>query len=488
MLIIPLHRPLTRASFPFVTALLILVNVLVYAGWQTRDQRVLENAAQYYEQVGLANYEGPAYEGWLAERGQALPDLDADTRRMPPTYQLLSAIQNDAEFLAELQADEVIQPGQEQYADWKPLRTEFDRRWQSTFTERYMMHFSQLQPTRWFTAMFLHGDAGHLFGNMIFLAILGLLVEGALGGGRFLLLYLLAGLGGQLVSLAWRWGETGGGLGASGAIAGLMGAYCVLWGMRKVRVFYWLFVVFDYVRVPALLLLPFWLGWEVLNLTMNHGSNVAFDVHAGGIVAGALLGLAAVRLGWRREAFMQDEPVHDDGSAVFHQAMLHLGKLEIGPARALLQPLIEHPTPPLPRLLAWYRCCRYQPGRPELAEAAKRVLRHRAASAIERQQMREILADYLGLGSPLPMAEDELLSIAKRWLDIGALEDGEALLQALHDEDARSPELADAWLRLMREAMQGNDHGRAARAAQALSLRFPGSAQAKKAEFLLQAG
>lgn len=488
MLIVPLHRPLTRANFPFVTALLILANVLVYFGWQTGDERKLQDAAEYYEQAGIANYEGPAYERWLAARGHALPDLDAESGAMPPIVRLISAIQSDPEFLAELRADKVIRPDATEYAAWKPLREEFDRRWQSTFTDRYMMHFSEWQPTRWFTAMFLHADAGHLLGNMIFLAILGLLVEGALGGGRYLLLYLLGGLGGQLVSLAWRWGETGGGLGASGAIAGLMGAYCVLWGMRKVRVFYWFFVVFDYVRVPALVLLPFWLGWEVLNLTMNQGANIAFDVHAGGILSGAMLALVAVHLGWRRESFMEDEPAHDNGDAAFHQAMLHLGKLDIGPARELLKPLVERPAPPLPRLLAWYRCCRYQPGRPELADATARVLRHRDTSAVERQQMRESLADFFGLASRLPMPETELLAVAQRWLALGAIEDAEPLLQSVHDEDGRSPELADAWLQLMRESLQRRDMPRAGRAAQALSLRFPGSPQAKKAEFLLQAG
>ncbi|MFT3807234.1 rhomboid family intramembrane serine protease [Arenimonas sp.] len=488
MLIVPLHRPLTRANFPFITALLILVNVLVYFGWQTRDARVLEGAAQYYEQAGIARYEAPAYERWLAERGQALPDLDEESGAMPPIHQLISAIQNDQEFLAELRADRVITPEQGEFAVWRPLREEFDRRWNSTFTERHMMLFSEWSPVRAFTAMFLHGDAGHLFGNMVFLAFLGLLVEGALGGGRFLLLYLLGGLGGQLVSLAWRWGETGGGLGASGAIAGLMGAYCVLWGMRKVRVFYWFFVVFDYVRVPALALLPLWLGWEVLNLTLTQDSRVAFDVHAGGIVSGALLGLAAVRLGWRREAFLQDEPVRDDGEADFHRAMLHLGKLETGPARELLRPLIKRAAPPLPRLLAWYRCCRYQPGRPELADAAARVLRHRDGGASERQQMRETLGDWLGLESRLPIPESELLDLARRWLDIGALDDAESLLQTLHDEDSASPALADAWLQLVRDALQGKDRARAERAAQNLSLRFPGSAQTGKAEFLRQAG
>ena len=75
MLIVPLHRPLTRANFPFVTALLILVNVLVFFGWQAKDDRVLEDAARYYADAGIARYEAPAYERWLAERGQALPDF-----------------------------------------------------------------------------------------------------------------------------------------------------------------------------------------------------------------------------------------------------------------------------------------------------------------------------------------------------------------------------------------------------------------------------
>src|SRR5690606_22699464 len=136
------------------------------------------------------------------------------------------------------------------------------------------------------------------------LALIGLLVEGALGHGLFLAVYLLGGMGSALLSLLWRMGETGGALGASGAIAALMGAYCVLWGRRKVRFFWWFFVVFDYVKAPALVLLPVWLGWEVLNMAFNSQANIGFDAHAGGIVCGALLALGVRRLGWERREFL----------------------------------------------------------------------------------------------------------------------------------------------------------------------------------------
>nr|WP_237653481.1 rhomboid family intramembrane serine protease [Xanthomonas translucens] len=176
------------------------------------------------------------------------------------------------------------------------------------------------------SSAFLHADGLHLFGNMLFLVVLGTLLEGAIGRWRFLLVYLLGAFGASAFSLAWRWGEAGGGLGASGAIAGLMGAFCVVWGRRPVRFFYWFVVVFDYVRGPAIALLPLWLGWELYNLLVNGDAGIGFDAHAGGLVIGALLGAALVAMRQTREAFMRDEAVAaaDDR---WERAQRHLGRL-----------------------------------------------------------------------------------------------------------------------------------------------------------------
>jgi hypothetical protein len=338
-----------------------------------------------------------------------------------------------------------------------------------------------------FAAMFLHGGAEHLIGNMVFLALLGMLVEGALGGGLFLALYLLGGMGGQLFSLAWRWGEFGGALGASGAIAALMGAYCILWGKRRVRIFYWFFVVFDYIKVPALWLLPFWLGWQVLNLLFNDGAHIGFDAHAGGIASGALLALLAVKLGWRKMDFLDDEIRSEEIGNAFERAQAHLGKLEIAQAKALLSPLMQPDAPPLPLLLAWYRCCHYEKGQPELPTAVRRVLNFPGTGSTERGEIRKVLDDYLATTTAPPLRDDELLPLARRWLQSGALADGEHLLKILSARSLTSPGLADAWLQLANAYRDENDKAHADRTYAYILQTFAGSMAAQKAQFLLDA-
>ena len=151
-------------------------------------------------------------------------------REVPPEFKL-RLLQADAEFLAQLHADKVIEPARTDYASWHERRAEFDQLWDAGFTNRYEMRFSEIAPLRMFSAMFLHGSAGHLIGNMIFLALLGLLVEAALGPWLFLALYLAGGIGAQLVSLAWRWGEHGNALNDARAAvvrAEAFGSQCIV--------------------------------------------------------------------------------------------------------------------------------------------------------------------------------------------------------------------------------------------------------------------
>lgn len=490
MLILPLHRRLNAANFPYVTLFLILVNALVYFGWQQRsDDQSIGDALAYYQRVDLGRVEMPAYQAWLKERGRPLPAVPADmAAELPPALIAAHIIHEDAEFLAALRADKVITPDQGGYASWRPLRTEFDALLDSGFTQKHLMRFDSVDPTRMFSAMFLHGDAGHLIGNMIFLAVLGLLVEGALGAGLFLALYLLGGMGGQLASLAWHWGETGGGLGASGAIAALMGAFCVVWGMRKVRFFYWFFIFFDYVRAPALLLLPVWLGWELFSLISASGSNISFEAHAAGIAGGALLGWGVVTLGWEKRSFMDEEPsdTRVEARHDFSRAQALLGKLEIPAAKALLAPMLQLASPSLPVLMAWYRCCRYEPGRPNLADALRRVLAYRPANATERADAQALFNDYLDLpGASAPLPAASCIPVAQGWIEIGLLADAERLLRTLDPRAQGVEGLPETWLQLVRQNMQRNQFAAAAAARDYLAAHFPDAPATGKARFLL---
>jgi membrane associated rhomboid family serine protease len=148
-----------------------------------------------------------------------------------------------------------------------------------------------------FTSMFMHGGWGHLGGNMLFLWIFGNNVEDALGKLRYLLFYVLGGLAATALQTAVTIqftgpvGESVPTVGASGAIAAVLGAYFLLLPTAKVLTL----VGFFFVEVPAILFLGVWIGLQVWlgggGLTHpDEGGGVAFFAHVGGFV----FGLAAV--------------------------------------------------------------------------------------------------------------------------------------------------------------------------------------------------
>ncbi len=146
-----------------------------------------------------------------------------------------------------------------------------------------------------FTAMFLHGGFLHLAGNMLFLWIFGDNVEDALGHSRFLLFYFVSGVGATLLQAFLAPTSTIPNLGASGAIAGVLGAYFVLYPRARVVTVVPLFILFPLVEIPAGLyllgwfLMQFWMASSQLASLGRGGPDqggVAFWAHVGGFVVG----------------------------------------------------------------------------------------------------------------------------------------------------------------------------------------------------------
>jgi membrane associated rhomboid family serine protease len=140
-----------------------------------------------------------------------------------------------------------------------------------------------------FTSMFLHGGWLHLIGNMIYLWIFGKGVESAVGPARFLLLYLVCGAAAGLTQGAIDPTSTIPMVGASGAIAGALGAYLLLHPRGNVVVFVWLFVFVRFITVPALILLGLWFLLQLMNALSPGDAGVAFWAHVGGFIVGMLL-------------------------------------------------------------------------------------------------------------------------------------------------------------------------------------------------------
>jgi membrane associated rhomboid family serine protease len=133
-------------------------------------------------------------------------------------------------------------------------------------------------------SMFLHGSLLHLAGNMLFLWIFGNNVEDRLGPVRYLAFYALAGVVATLVHIAFQPGSTVPLVGASGAIAGVMGAYLVWFPRARILTL----VTFFLVEIPAIWVLGFWF---VSQFFINPLSGVASMAHVGGFVFGVLGGL-----------------------------------------------------------------------------------------------------------------------------------------------------------------------------------------------------
>jgi len=143
------------------------------------------------------------------------------------------------------------------------------------------------------SSMFLHAGFAHFAGNMLFLWIFGDNVEDTLGAFRYLCFYFLCGLGAALTQFAIQPHSTVPMLGASGAIAGVLGAYAVLFPGARVVTLVPIVFFLQIIEIPAIVILGYWFVLQILSgsltaLTPTQGGT-AFWAHVGGFAAGAFL-------------------------------------------------------------------------------------------------------------------------------------------------------------------------------------------------------
>ena len=148
------------------------------------------------------------------------------------------------------------------------------------------------------TSMFLHGSVFHLLGNMLYLWIFGNNVEDRLGPVRFTLFYLASGLAAALTHIAFQPGSQTPMIGASGAIAGVLGAYWLLYPRARVKTFIFLIFYIDVVAIPAGIVLGLWFVLQIFNVGM--GGGVAWFAHICGFLAGILFIRLALGRGYRQ--------------------------------------------------------------------------------------------------------------------------------------------------------------------------------------------
>jgi membrane associated rhomboid family serine protease len=162
------------------------------------------------------------------------------------------------------------------------------------FIEHFALIPDRLQLLTFVTSMFLHGGWLHLIGNMWFLWIFGSHIEDAMGAPKFLAFYLISGIASAAVQFTVNFGSPVPVIGASGAIAGVMGAFLILYPRVRVVTLIFIIVFVTTIELPAAIMLVYWFAIQLLSglgsmSSVTQAQGVAWFAHVGGFLAGVLL-------------------------------------------------------------------------------------------------------------------------------------------------------------------------------------------------------
>ena len=217
-----------------------------------------------------------------------IPLHDHIRRQSPPVFTFALIIANVLAFLVELslgpQVEEVVF-----YLGIIPARY--------TIPQITFQHTPTGLALPLFASMFLHGGWLHLLGNMLFLFVFGRSIEDRYGHLKFLLLYILGGLAGTLVHIVLNAGSRVPTIGASGAIAGILGSYFISYPSARITTLVPVLFLFWTIEVPAVILLGYWFliqfftGFQMQAIETATQGGVAWWAHVGGFVAGFILAL-----------------------------------------------------------------------------------------------------------------------------------------------------------------------------------------------------
>ena len=441
---IPFERKPDWRHPPLATILLILANLLIFFIFQSGDERRMQDAIRYYFESGLARIELPHY---IDAMNRAARYSTTSSTADPTSLDIdvLFQMQYDKTYMERLRDGQIINPRDARYAEWRLERSEFDRLLNRVTSERFGLRPAQVDGPSLLAHMFLHSSVTHLLGNMLFLFAVGFMVEATLGGWFFIVCYIVVGLGSAGLDILCNSDSLVPSIGASGAIAGIMGLYAVLFGLRPVRFFYFVLFYFNYTKAPALILLAVWLGWEIYQyVALSDVSDVDYLAHIGGLVSGALIGLAFIKLrpSLINTNYLDQSEWVDRYQETLHQAEAYMKELEFRRARPLLKTL--HRTHPHDRrvLYQFYQACQEEPAGEDYHEACLKILNLTERDPATERLIADVAEAYLKRAQPRPrLTPLQIEQLAGRLLASGHIAPAERLVRVMLSNPTHFTEL-----------------------------------------------
>ena len=482
MFIIPLIGKISWRNPPFVTIGIILLNCLVFFLVQAGESEKQTEVSRYYFESGLANIEVPHYIAYRDGNFQG-PDDSLDT---PPFDEDTMArsyleMERDFVFLKKLNNDEIILSSDPQYAEWKYLRAEYEHQRSQIIALQYGFRPAYKSFLTAFSYMFLHGSVGHLFGNMVFLWIVGCMLEMGLGRLHYFGLYI----GGGLVAAGVFWliymSSTIPVVGASGAIAGLMGAFAVLFGKKKVKIFYSLGFYFNYLKIPAIILLPVWIGNEFFQLFFGSALHVAYVAHIGGLIGGALIGFLFLKFCIRPNNDVFDEAPEDEIAPLMEKALKHIAELDMEKGRQLLGQVLAKDPENIDALTHLFNIYKLEPEAEGFHRTAKKLIFQLSRSYHSYEKANKIYQEYVGLTRHPRLSPQLYLQLSAMFSTTGNLENAVKIIALLVKKMPEAPGIPPALLKLARAYRQKGMAKKGDQCMQLLCHKYPQSNEAQVA-------
>ncbi|WP_426337813.1 rhomboid family intramembrane serine protease [Pseudoduganella sp. S-14] len=415
MIIIPVENRPDWKNPPVATLLLILVNVLVFFVYQGKDPQRMEQSYRWYVESGLYEREKEPFRHYLSRtRPELREDLDAAGGQATP--QLRDAQFQHAAY--DSQFSQALHQELDGDPEWREDRSRFEQLVNSVSGKAYAFNAREARWDTWITSMFLHGDFGHLLGNMVFLFLFGFALEIAIGRGVFLLLYLCSGLGGTLLFWMSNLGTDHSVVGASGAISGLMGMYIAVYGLRRINFFYNVIFFTGQVRAPALIVFPIWVGYELFGAS-NGNDGIAHWAHTGGLLFGYVLLALWMRLGLQYNRDFVEKIDHD---APFKSALSRIQelvvKMKLDEARQTAAQLVKAHPHDARAWRALYGVVKISPASRQYHETVHALFKQAGNAARDpalQKLIEEVAHAYTGAGGATPaLTESVSLLLAPR--------------------------------------------------------------------------
>ncbi|MCP4372594.1 MAG: rhomboid family intramembrane serine protease, partial [Deltaproteobacteria bacterium] len=487
MLIIPLTGKISWRNPPVITICIILINCMVFFFFQSGEKEIFYKAKEFYFESKLAEIEIQRYIEYAKQKPKDMPNLK-EHKELDEEALVRYQIQMDKDygFLKKLRNDEIITIEDPVYAKWKRLRNIYEDKLSKVVFIKYGFRPAYKSLTASFTYMFLHGSFGHLLGNMIFLWIVGCVLE--LGCGRILYtgIYLMGGL--LAVGLFWLvyMQSTVPLVGASGAIAGLMGTFTILFGKKKVNIFYSLGFYFNYVKVPAIILLPIWIGNELYQLFFGGISQVAYVAHIGGLAGGAILGFISLKFPAILDENIFKEDPKDEVTPLIEEALQSISELDMEQGSKLLNQVLEKEPGNLTALTHLFNVEKHTPESDRFHKTAKQLLSLLIQSTEPPITIYNIYKEYINLSNRTRLSPKLYLSISTICIETGHFENAKRILTILLKNKPILPGISLTLLKLANGYRQKGMQNNCRKVLQVIRSKYPGTPEAKIAEKALK--